>query len=78
MAHKWVRVPEVAEHTHQSVSTIKRLTARGEIPHVKVGRSVLYSLDLVDEWLLSQRIGEHRELPRRRGRRIVQPVGGAA
>lgn len=80
MAHTWVRQTEIAEHTNQSVTTIKRLTKTGGMPHVKMGRYTLYSIEAVDEWLLSRQTASQaaEEAPRRRRRRINQPTVGMA
>lgn len=42
---------EVSEMTGLSVSTIRTLTRRGEIPHIKVGRRILYPLTRIEDWL---------------------------
>lgn len=73
MAHTWVRQTEIAKHTNQSVSTIKRLTKSGGMPHVKMPRYTLYSIEAVDEWLLGRQQQAVGEAPRRR-RRTVQPT----
>ncbi len=44
-------VAEVSDRTGLSVSTIRKLTRCGEIPHIKVGRRILYSLTGINDWL---------------------------
>lgn len=48
---------EVSERTGLSVSTIRTLTRRGEIPHIKVGRRILYPLTRIEDWLAQNTIG---------------------
>ena len=48
---------EVSEMTGRSVSTIRTLTRRGEIPHIKVGRRILYPLTRIEDWLVQNTIG---------------------
>lgn len=48
---------EVSEMTGLSVSTIRTLTRRGEIPHIKVGRRILYPLNRIENWLAQNTIG---------------------
>lgn len=48
---------EVSEMTGLSVSTIRTLTRRGEIPHIKVGRRILYPLTRIEDWLAQNTIG---------------------
>ena len=44
-------IVEVSNRTGLSVSTIRKLTRCGEIPHIKVGRRILYSLTGINDWL---------------------------
>jgi excisionase family DNA binding protein len=45
----------VAEKLNVSTSTVKRMTLAGELPHVKIGRSVRYDLHAIAEWLDSKK-----------------------
>ncbi len=48
---------EIAGITGLSISTIRKLTRKGVLPHVKVGRRIVYPVDAIHEWLLSNTIG---------------------
>lgn len=53
--HEWLKVPEVAELLRVSRSRAYELVADGEIPAVKIGRSVRVSRKELDRWLEDQR-----------------------
>lgn len=48
---------EVSEMTGISLSLIRKLTRGGEIPHIKVGRRILYPLTGIEDWLKIHTIG---------------------
>lgn len=48
---------EVAEVIGLSVSTVRKLTREGELPHIRVGRRILYPVTAIHEWLLTKTIG---------------------
>lgn len=48
---------EVADVTGLSISTIRKLTRNGKIPHIKVGRRIIYPVTAVHEWLLAKTTG---------------------
>ena len=53
--HEWLKVPEVAEELRIARSRAYELVADGEIPAVKIGRSVRVSRKELDRWLEDQR-----------------------
>jgi excisionase family DNA binding protein len=53
--HEWLKVPEVAEVLRIARSRAYELVADGEIPAVKIGRSVRVSRKELDRWLEGQR-----------------------
>lgn len=53
--HEWLKVPEVAELLRVARSRAYELVADGEIPAVKIGRSVRVSRKELDRWLEGQR-----------------------
>jgi excisionase family DNA binding protein len=53
--HKWLRVPEVAQVLRIARSRAYELVAEGEIPSVRIGRSVRVSRIELDRWLEKQR-----------------------
>lgn len=53
--HEWLKVPEVAEVLRIARSRAYELVADGEIPAVKIGRSVRVSRKELYRWLEDQR-----------------------
>lgn len=53
--HEWLKVPEVAELLRVARSRAYELVADGEIPAVKIGRSVRVNRKELDRWLEGQR-----------------------
>lgn len=48
---------EVADQTGLSISLIRKLTRSGEIPHIQVGRRILYPAEALAEWLTLNTVG---------------------
>lgn len=48
---------EVSKETGVSLSMIRKLTRSGEIPHIKVGRRILYPVSTIMNWLDRNTIG---------------------
>ncbi len=42
---------KVSELTGLSLSSVRKLTRSGEIPHIKVGRRILYPTAALENWL---------------------------
>lgn len=53
--HEWLKVPEVAEGLRIARSRAYELVADGEIPAVRIGRSVRVSRKELDRWLEDRR-----------------------
>jgi excisionase family DNA binding protein len=53
--HEWLKVPEVARIIRVARSRAYELVAEGEIPSVRIGRSVRVSRKELDLWLEEQR-----------------------
>ena len=53
--HEYLKVPEVAQILRVARSRAYELVADGEIPAVKIGRSVRVSRKELDRWLEDQR-----------------------
>ena len=49
-----LRAPEAARAIGISERALWSLTNAGQIPHVRVGRAVVYPLRALEEWLLEQ------------------------
>jgi putative molybdopterin biosynthesis protein len=59
--HEWLKVPEVAAELRIARSRAYDLVADGEIPAVRIGRSVRVSRKELDRWLEGQRyVDVHR------------------
>jgi excisionase family DNA binding protein len=44
-------IAELAEYIHYSKSTIYKGTMSHRIPHIKVGKKLLFERDVIDQWL---------------------------
>jgi excisionase family DNA binding protein len=53
--HEWLKVPKVAEVLRVARSRAYELVGSGEIPSVKIGRSVRVNRKELDRWLEEQR-----------------------
>ena len=53
--HEWLKVPEVAQVLRIARSRAYELVGKGEIPSVRIGRSVRVSRRELDRWLEEQR-----------------------
>lgn len=49
----WLRYPAAADHTGISESKLRKLVMADRVPHRKVGRSVVFSVPALDEWINS-------------------------
>lgn len=47
----------VSERTGLSLSSVRKLTRSGEIPHIRVGRRILYPVTALEDWLSTNTIG---------------------
>ena len=55
--HRWMRPPEAASYLDMREQTLARWRMLGEGPsYAKVGRSVSYSQQQLDEWLARQTV----------------------
>lgn len=52
---EWLKVPEVAEVLRIARSRAYELVAEGEIPSVRIGRSLRVNREELDRWLQEQR-----------------------
>lgn len=53
--HEWLKVPEVAQVLRIARSRAYELVGSGEVPSVRIGRSVRVSRKELDRWLEEQR-----------------------
>lgn len=47
---------DVSNMTGLSLSMIRKLTHNREIPHIRVGRRILYPANAIDNWLITHTI----------------------
>lgn len=52
-----ISAADVSEQTGLSISLVRKLTRSGEIPHIKVGRRLLYPVAALEDWLDNHTIG---------------------
>jgi excisionase family DNA binding protein len=52
---EWLKVPEMAEELRIARSRAYELVADGEIPSVRIGRSIRVSRRKLEKWLEEQR-----------------------
>lgn len=52
-----INAVELSEMTGLSLSMIRKLTRCGEIPHIRIGRRILYPLTGIEGWLDSRTEG---------------------
>jgi excisionase family DNA binding protein len=55
---EWLKVPEVAEVLRIARSRAYELVAEGEIPSVRIGRSLRVNRGELDRWLEEQRYSD--------------------
>lgn len=48
---------EVSNQTGISLSLVRKLTRSGEIPHIRVGRRIIYPAESLAEWLTRNTVG---------------------
>jgi excisionase family DNA binding protein len=58
--HEWMKVPEVAEMLQIARSRAYELVGEGEIPSVRIGRSVRVNRRELEKWLEERRYPEVR------------------
>lgn len=51
---RYVRITAVAGYTGLSVRHLHDLTRTGTIPHIRVGRVIVYDLFAIDAWMAAQ------------------------
>lgn len=62
---RWLRTKAAAEHCGYTESTFekKRLTGGPDSPpYSKIGRTIIYDVDLLDRWIEDHRVGSTSEV----------------
>ncbi len=47
----YLNVQELSEYIHMSSSTIYKKSSQRKIPFIKVGKTLLFQRDAIDDWL---------------------------
>ena len=47
---------EIALHIRSTTGSVRVATSQQKIPHIKVGRRVLYDVEEIDRWLAGMRV----------------------
>jgi excisionase family DNA binding protein len=55
--HRLIRTRQAVAYLGLSARTVWRLTNSGQVPHVRIGRSVRYDLRDLDLWIAKHRRG---------------------
>ena len=58
LKERLMTVQELASYLRCSVTTVRRIVARGEIPHYRLGKMVRFRRREVDAWLTAYHEGE--------------------
>jgi excisionase family DNA binding protein len=53
---RYMDAPELADYINSTTGSVRVMTSRREIPHIKRGRRVLYDRSEIDAWLDAQRV----------------------
>lgn len=53
---RYVDAVGLSGHTGFPVGTIRVWTSQKRLPHLKIGRKVVYDLEAIDAWLQKQRV----------------------
>lgn len=56
-----INAVELSEMTGLSLSMVRKLTRCGEIPHIRIGRRILYPLTGIEGWISKTTITEGKE-----------------
>ena len=57
---EYLTAEEVAPYIRSTVGTVRVMTSKRQIPHIKRGRRVLYERGSIDKWLDEQRVPANR------------------
>ena len=58
LKERLMRVQELAAYLQCSVTTVRRIVSRGEIPHYRIGKMVRFRRREIDSWLAAYHEGE--------------------
>jgi hypothetical protein len=76
---KWLTPMSAAAHLCLSKQRLARLRLSGTGPeYLKIGRTVLYDLNLLDEWMATRRTRSTSQRHSRSGKRVKKATGRGA
>ena len=73
MAEARLSLKDMAAHFNSCTKTFRKYVIAYEIPHILLGRTMLFDLKEVEDYLKARNIPKKIELPRRRCRVYVRP-----
>jgi len=59
--YRWLRIEQAADYVSVTVTAMKAVVRRGDIPHVKVGRRYLIDRRAIDSYLEGLQGGARRQ-----------------
>lgn len=62
MRNVMLNVKELSEYLNISVSLVRKLVRKGELPHNRLGAKILFSKMEIDKWLLDHQINKEGEI----------------
>lgn len=62
MGNVMLDVKELSEYLNISVSLVRKLVRKGELPHNRLGAKILFSKLEIDRWLLDHQINEKENI----------------
>ncbi len=62
MCNVMLNVKELSEYLNISVSLVRKLVKKGELPHNRLGVKILFSKVEIDKWLLDHQINKEGEI----------------
>lgn len=61
MQRRTIKVAEAAEYIGVSKDTIYKLVREGEIPHIRLGKRILFRIESLEAWLQEREAGPEDE-----------------
>lgn len=62
MCNVFLSVRGLSEYLNISVSLVRKLVKKGELPHNRLGAKILFSKSEIDRWLLGHQINKEGEI----------------
>lgn len=62
MCNVFLDVKGLSEYLNISVSLVRKLVRKGELPHNRLGAKILFSKMEIDKWLLDHQINKEGEI----------------